>query len=305
MRLLIAILFVFHFAPIKAKFTKNYFAEELTEKDIAYFRSYEIRLQSIQKKLFKEKTDSLKLKLNETFFSILDTVLSAERSFYYPFDSLTEIVKLTSPDNLFRIINWNIYKSDGSYWYYGFIQTYRVNEKKYEYFKLIDRSESIKNPETFVGEPEKWFGMLYYKIVKNSDYYTLLGWDGNTKISQRKFIEILYFKKNGDPVFGKDVFKVPRKNPRRIVFDYSSDLTMSLKYIEDKKMIVFDHLAPREAHLEGQFQFYGPDFSYDAFEYHKQKWKYIMDVDIKNLKNKNDNIKHRENKKEKRLYVPN
>jgi hypothetical protein len=288
---------------LAGNFFPNY-TEELTEKDIAYFKNYEIRLQAIQKKLFSEKNDEIRLQLNEDFNEILDTVLSAEKSFFYPFDSLNEITRLYSPDKFFRIINWNIYKKDGSYLYFGFIQTYDLKKKTYDYFKLQNHPELVKSFETFVGSPEKWLGMLYYKIIKNDNYYTLLGWDGNNKITQKKYIDVLYFKKNGEPVFGKDVFKFPRKNPRRIVFQYSADVVMSLKYHEDKQLIIFDHLAPKESFMEGQYQFYGPDFSFDGFEYHKQKWKFVEDVDIKNIKTKNDNIRRKESKKEKPIYVP-
>jgi len=287
---------------LKSKFSIS--NEDLSEKDITYFKTYELRLQSLQKKIFAEKNDDIKIKLNEEFVEILDTILSAERSFYFAFDSLNEITRIYSPDNYFRLINWNIYKKDGSYLYFGFIQTYDVKKKKYECFRLQNHPELVKSFETFVGSHEKWLGMLYYKIIKNDNFYTLLGWDGNSKIIQKKYIDVLYFKKNGDPVFGKDVFKFPRKNPRRIVFQYSAEVVMSLKYYEDKQMIIFDHLSPKDSFMEGQYQYYGPDFSYDGFIYHKDKWKFVEDVDIKNIKTKNDNIKHKENKKEKPIYTP-
>ena len=279
--------------------------KQLSEKDKAYFLQYELKLQALQNKLFTTKNDSLKIKYNKEFLAVLDTALSAELSFYYPFDSLTQIARLTSPDNKFRIINWNIYKDNGAYFYFGFLQSFVSKDKKYECFKLVDKSAGIKNPETYIGEPDKWFGMLYYgKIIKNDDYYTLLAWDGNDKVTQKKFIEILYFKDNGDPLFGKDVFKMSKKNPRRIIFEYSSEITMSLKYNEDKGMIIFDHLAPKDAFMEGQYQFYGPDFSYDAFDYSKGKWKFVPDIDIKNIRNKNDNSKHVRNKNEKPIFTP-
>lgn len=297
MKCLFFIFFCFVFGTMFAQ-------EQLSEKDKEYFLKYELKLQALQNKLYSTKNDSLKFKYNKEFLGLLDTVLSAELSFYYPFDSLNQIGRLISPDNKFRIINWNIYKSDGTYFYFGFIQSFVSKDKKYEYFKLIDKSATIKNPETYIGEPDKWFGMLYYKIIKSDDYYTLLAWDGNDKLSQKKYIDILSFKDNGDPVFGKDVFKIPQKNPRRIVFEYSTEITMSLKYNEDKGMIIFDHLAPKDPFMEGQFQFYGPDFSYDAFDFNRGKWKFVPDIDIKNTKDKNDNIKHVENKNEKPIYTP-
>ena len=297
MRYIVLVFFLSFFA--------NAFSQvELSEKDKQYFQAAELKLQAIQKKLFTTKNDSLKSVYNKEFLGLLDTTLSAELSFYYPFDSLTQIARLTSPDNKFKIINWNIYKGDGSFFYFGFLQTFDAKTKKYEYFKLVDKSMTVKNPETYVGEPDKWFGMLYYKIIKCKDYYTLLAWDGNDKLTQRKFIDILYFKDNGDPIFGKDEFKFPKKNPRRIMFEYSTEITMSLKYNEEKGMIIFDHLAPKDQYMEGQFQYYGPDFSYDAFDYSKGTWKFVPDIDIKNIKNKKDTITHKENKKEKAIYIP-
>ncbi|HEY1038644.1 MAG TPA: hypothetical protein VGF30_04525 [Bacteroidia bacterium] len=278
---------------------------ELGEKDLAFFKKQENELQALQQKLFITKHDSIKAQLNKQFVELWDKTLSAELSFFYPFDSLKQVGRLLSPDNNFRIINWNTYNNDGSYEYFGFIQTYNKDKKKYELFKLVDKSASVKNPETYIGEPDKWYGMLYYKIIKSGDTYTLLGWDGNDKITQKKFIDVLYFKDNGDPYFGKDIFsKIPKKNPRRVVFEYSSEIAMSLHYNEEKGMIIFDHLAPRDPLMEGMYQYYGPDFSYDAFDLSKGKWKYTPDIDIKNVKNKNDGAVHKENKKEKPIYTP-
>lgn len=101
----------------------------------------------------------------------------------FPFDSLKkDIGILTSPDNKFRIINWNVEKSDGTHQYYGFIQEkYLVAKKKIEsvlLFPLIDKSTEIRNPENTVSDNKKWFGMLYYKIIpvksKKKTYYTLI-----------------------------------------------------------------------------------------------------------------------------------
>ena len=72
---------------------------------------------------------------------------------------------------------------------------------------------------------------------------------------------MLYFKPNGDPVFGKDVFKFPRKNPRRLMFEYSTDISMSVKYNERRNQIVYSHLSSRQqgSLLDGQFQYYRND----------------------------------------------
>ena len=57
---------------------------------------------------------------------------------------------------------------------------------------------------------------------------------------------------------------------------------MSLKYNNELKMIVFDHLSPFESRYQGVYQFYGPDFSYDGLEFNKGIWRLISDVDARN-----------------------
>ena len=277
-------------------------AQDLTEKDIAYFKKYEDSLAYFQKKVFSAKTDSAKFKDNAKFRKILDEVLLNDLSFYYPFDSLKQISRLVSHDKKVRLITWNLDRKDGTYYYFGFVQAMHPKTKHYEIYELTDKSTTIKNPEGHVGDNTKWFGMLYYEMVQNDNYYTLLAWDGNDKTVSRKFIDVLSFKSDGTPVFGKDVFKIPKKNPKRVMFEYSAKVVMSLR--NNNGAIVFDHLAPKDTDNINMAQFYGPDFSFDAFFPSRGKWNYEADVDVKNLKSKNDNVKHDKNKKEKAVYTP-
>ncbi len=281
------------------------YSQTLSEKDIAYFKKYEDSLCYFHKKMFSAKAaDTTKFKANVKFVRLLDEVLLNGLSFYYPFDSLKEVARLVSPDKKVRIINWNLYRNDGTqYFYFGFVQWLNPKTNHYEVYELFDKSVTVKSPETYIGDNTKWFGMLYYDIIECGDYYTLLAWDGNDKLVSRKFIDILSFKKDGTPIFGKDVFKFPKKNPKRIMFEYSAKVVMSLRYNPNAIAIVFDHLAGKDEYSEGQFQFYGPDFSYDSFIFNRSKWEYMPDVDVKNPRNKNDNVK-RDKKKEKPIYTP-
>jgi hypothetical protein len=170
----------------------------------------------------------------------------------------------------------------------------------------MDRSLTVKSPENYIGTPDKWFGMLYTQVIECNGFYTLIGWDGNDKLTQRKFVDVLYFKANGTPVFGKDVFKFPRKNPRRLMFEYSGEVSMSLKYVEKQDQIVYSHLASRQegSLLDGQFQFYGPDGSFDALVLKKNKWVTIEDIDARNDKTAADNVKKPNPKKQTPIYKP-
>jgi hypothetical protein len=135
--------------------------------------------------------------------------------------------------------------------------------------------------------------MLYYKIipvkVKRKKYYTLLGGDKNDKLTSKRIIDVLYFIPDGSPRFGADLFKLEKRSPKRVIFEYSAQAIMSVKYNEETKQIVFDHLSPAQPNFEGQYQYYGPDFSFDALEFNKGKWVYIPDVDARNGKSNKDN----------------
>lgn len=258
------------------------------------FKKQEDTLAVIQKKLFAAKNNSERFQLNNLFLSSLEKVLQNENSFKYPFDSLKQIARLTSPDKKFKLFNWDVPKDDGTFEYFGFMQIHDSKNNKYILHKLTDKSDEIKNPENYSSDHKKWFGMLYYKIIpkkiKKNTYYVLLGFDGNDKISRKKIIDVLKFNNNNIPQFGDAVFKMEKKTVKRVIFEYNAEAIMSLKYNDKEDMIVFDHLAPPKEGLKGQHQFYGPDFSYDALKYEKGKWVYVPDIDARNNKNYKDKI---------------
>jgi len=267
------------------------------------------------------KKESNRFEANKTLLFYWNSILQNEKSMQYAFDSLKAkkyVSIINAPDNKFRLITWNLYKDDGTFAYFGFLQvntskTIKKNlfkkeaSKSYELYSLIDKSGAIKSPESYIGEPSKWFGMLYVDVIKtNEDDYTLIGWDGNDKLTQRKFIDVLYFKSNGIPTFGKDLFKIPGKFVKRMMFEYAAEVAMSLKYNEERKQIIYSHLAPNsiDPTLEGQFQYYGPDGSFDALSLKKGKWFQETDIDIRKLKDKNDNVKRPNVSKQTPIYKP-
>ncbi|MBL7889864.1 MAG: hypothetical protein JNL24_09940 [Bacteroidia bacterium] len=278
------------------------FTDLLAKKDttLDYFNAQQAKIIQINKKLFKSKNDDEKQKLNTELLAVFEETLNQPQSFEYSFDSLKkDIGILASPDGKFRIINWNIEKSDGTHLYYGFIQEkYTSSKKKTEsilLFPLIDKSGEIKNPENTISDNKKWYGMLYYKIIpvkqKKKTYYTLLGRDMNDKTSQKKIIDVLSFDGNGNPRFGMDVFSLPKKYPKRIVFEYAINCVFALKYDEDLNMIVYDRLGPIEAQLEGQYQYYcTSDFEYDGLKLKKGKWVFTPNVAPKNNKDNKDKL---------------
>src|ERR1035437_688534 len=267
---------------------------------------YQDSLTILCKKIYGSKSDSDKQKYNQQFLSTFEHALNTANSFDFSFDSLNkDIAFLKSPDNKFRIINWNIPKKDGTQEYYGFVQEKYTEIKKKGFFRkehietiqlysLIDKSDEIKKPENYISDNKKWYGMLYYKIIekktKAKTYYTLLAWDGNDKYTTKKIIDVLTFDNNGTPRFGADIFNFQKKYPKRVIFEYAASCRMSLKFNEKKDSIVFDHLAPTEPQLEGQYQYYCGDMSYDGFGFKHGKWNYGLDINAVNEKDYKDKI---------------
>ncbi len=268
-------------------FTQNGFAQDSQEQ----LEDYETRIFTCFEKMKNEKSDSIKNDLNLEIQDLFGKALQLKASFDYPFASLKQFIyNETSEDKLLRIFNWNVPYNDGRQKYGAILHYYIKKQKKYRIFSLNDNSDNIVNPEKRKLSENNWYGALYYKMLykkyKREKYYTLFGWDGNSDYSTKKIIEVLHFDSRGKPVFGAPIFKMPRGKNNRIIFEYSKQSQMMLRYDENAKLIVFDLLVPPSPLYKGQFQFYGPEGTYDGFYFKKGKWIYKANVDVRNEKKK-------------------
>lgn len=254
-------------------------------------------LRDLQKSVFYSRSEKDRFEANKQFLAAWEKIVEMPEILTYKLDGLKDVAIISSPFQRLRIITWNIPKDDGTQVYFGYIlvnnrilvsRGFFRNKYKEEYsvYRLLDRSPLIKNPETHIGGADKWFGMLYVQMIMCDGYITLIGWDGNDKLTQRKFIDILYFKDDGTPVFGKDVFDTPKKGIKRMMFEYSADVTMSVRYLEANGQIIFSHLVPRERGtvLEGQYQYYGPDSEFDGLYQKGDRWIFMEKVDVRSDK---------------------
>ncbi len=261
-----------------------------SDEDVV-FSDFENEIIKNIKQISKYKTDSVNKIYSDSVYEKISKVVYTEGSFEYKFDSLSNYIGIiNSPDKKIRIYNWNLLLENGEYLYYALIQY--VNKKgEQKIFSLKDNSSGIDNSESFVGNPENWYGMLYYDIIfvenKNDDYYILLAWDGNNYFTNKKFIDVLYFDEDDTPFFGKDVFEYKGKGKMRIAFEYSEKCSMAVDYNQELKMIVFDHLSPSKPIYKDMYEYYGADFSYDALKCDKGTWKLMEDIDVRNSKSGN------------------
>jgi hypothetical protein len=255
---------------------------------IKRLHTYEDSLTSLGKQFINNDNEMERKNANYAFIKTLVSALKIPNSFLYPFDSVKSVSILNSPDNRFRIISWPIVNDDGSYRFYGTIQ---INTGgKLQMYPLNDYSPFLKNPEDSITDNRKWFGAEYYRIIPVYSpklYYVLLGWKGNTVKSTKKVIEVLSFK-DDKPVLGLPVFEGNGKTRKRVVFEYTRQVSMLLRYVPDQNLIVFDHLSPPDPKLKNQRDTYGPDLSYDGYKLKDGKWLYVENLDMRNVPNNHD-----------------
>jgi len=277
-------------------------------QDFQSMRVAEDTLAAILTRLNQAEDDSLRYILNDSFRTTLSSIMMLPGADDAKFESLKTLIKITSDDNRFRIVHWNLPTQDGRKKYFGFLKL--LHQSPPVLFPLTDFSDSIASPDTVILDCSHWFGALYYKVIteknaRGKEYYTLLGWAGNNAAITQKVIEILSFDDKGIPQFGLPVFpNYARGNNTRVVFRYSASTTMSLKYEEqpitsEKKwnpekrgfneksrnalMIVFDRLVPLDPQLERLYQFYvAAGDIFDGFQFTHGSWNFIQGIEPKN-----------------------
>lgn len=273
--------------------SQKVFSQDISQKVL---QEYEDTLSTLAYTIMHGETETIRLEANRGFYSEILEVLKYKNSYYYPFDSLKSISILQPDDQSFRLFNWIIRKDDGGIKYQAFIVLPSVKNKKNVIIQIQDKSDYHSDFENQIFNQNNWYGALYYKIIspkkKNNKYYTLLAWDGNSKKSVKKIIDILEIKEN-EVYFGKNIFLKNNQKSNRVLVEYNSKTSVSVNYDKDQKRIIFDHLVPLKENQEGFKAFYVPDGSYDCYQYKNGKWIFIQDIDArsKNSSTNNFNIK--------------
>jgi hypothetical protein len=249
--------------------------------DTLFFRQQEQKLILLQKGI-KNAQGSEKNQLEIAFRDSLAVLLQYKGAQLFQFDSIKSIGHIISSDEKLHVYTWNIPQSGGYNNYYGIIQFYLKKDDKYISTVLEEKTGFLNKSQQAMAQPNNWPGALYYKIitnkVKDEVYYTLLGFDFNNLISNRKVIEVINIDEFGIPVFKQQGFVYNGKKLNRIVFEYTERAQMQLDYNDKTKLIVFDHLSPSKPSLQDQYQFYGPDLSYDGLKFIDGIWVHQSDI---------------------------
>jgi len=210
-------------------------------------------------------------------------------------DSVPFLGQLSSWDGVIRMLCWNLVLQNGSYQYHCIMR--HKPTKETVAVTIFQDNTDWERMERKPIRPNDWYGALYYKILANryrgKTYYTILGWDGKDNITNRKVVDVINIQ-GKSVILGSSMFKSEKGLPlHRLIYEYANDVSMALNYDEKEKLIIMDHLSPEDSRFEGQFQFYAPDFSYDALKFEKGEWIFERDVFAKNrgLNNLPDNAR--------------
>ncbi len=215
---------------------------------------------------------------------IMPVALSAEGAMDFPWSKLDMIGVITADDGRLRIFTWHIMEDPDHYSYFGYMQ---MNQKRDQIrvFELTDNLKPQRNLTRLEQTTENWYGKLYYQITsesyKRETYYTLMGMDFNDSRSTIKTIETISLQRR-NPRFEKNMYLVGNTQQDRMVLEYSSQVSISVRYDPSIRMITFDHLEPLHPIYRNNFEFYGPDGSYDGLKFTDGIWVFQRDIDARN-----------------------
>ncbi len=265
------------FSIISISFAVHLFAQDNNGQLVKAEEQLNQVLTQLRSTKDKETIDQINTEFKKDFKEALEI----NGAFDYPFSSLKSIGDIRSDDGLVRIFSWNVQFQDLSNDYFSFILKKDKRRGDVDVIELKRQDQHIRLARNETIDKDNWYGALYYDIIdvekRNRTFYTLLGYDFNTQRSTIKFIDVLYFT-GSTPHLGYPLFKNERERYLRVLFEYSNDAIMSLRYDNDRDLIIFDHLSPKTSKLKEFREFYVPDMSYDAYIWDGKYWNLKEDI---------------------------
>lgn len=255
------------------------------------------RLRALIDSARKEKSDSLRMEINDVFFAELTAALRESSATANIFDSLN-IGVITSTDAKVTLFNWNLQQNNGTNIYFLIIKNNTANQV----IPMKPMTALQEISEETVFRDGDWPGGLYYRIIYRTDltgsFYTLLGWDGFSRTTSRKTIDALSFDTDGSPVFGASIFRTKDGVRNRVVSEYAAQASFTQSYDRQKvtlsnvrksqrkitdDIIVLDRLVPMDESLTGQRWAYGPAGNvYDGYIVFNKLWSFVEDIAPRN-----------------------
>lgn len=242
-------------------------------------------LEKLYGRLINNFDDNDRLRINDSIKVIIDSYVTSDTVFKHRFTNLRYLGQIISSDSLLKIITWNLVLSNSPsrYFCYFIRKPEKGKENKVNRLTTVYREEQVKT-DTIYTEPN-WYGALYYDIkpyvINDKRCWIILGIDYGNSFITRKIIEVLSFTPEDSIIFGRKWFASGEMIKFRDVFEYASNGMMSLRFSSDSS-IVFDHLVPFSPALKDDRQYYGPDYSFDAYNFEDGLWRLTINVDARN-----------------------
>lgn len=254
-----------------------------------------------------------KQRAHDQFSAIMQEWITSDQFSEKDLDLIQWLSVKRPEDKAFTIVTWQLALDDNNNSYYGYL----LHDNSVH--KLVATTDD-EDMEYSVLTASDWAGALYYNILEvtqaTGKAYVLFGFDRHQNYMHRKIADVLTFE-NGEPEFGKEIFKRQEEGERgiiknRLILDYSSDANVSLNYNPNLDMIVMDHLIARIGRIPGQGPTFLPDGSYVGWVWDGEYFNYIdkiynqiqdsppfpkpvLDQDSRNIMGQNDKDKKRRN----------
>ncbi len=258
-------------------------AQSMSKETRQELEKKEDTLKDFARKMVFSENAAERFRSDSNFVRTFVRALQTPQSFYYSFDSVN-ISKLYSPDSSFRIFTWELKKDEYVILQKGAIQM-RTADGSLKLFRLQDISMFTRRPQDSARTNLNWIGAIYYKMImkewQGKKYYTLFGFDDFSINSNKKWVEVLSFNNNGEPVFGGPFFSYKNdtgseKKPvqARIALEYKKEARAFANFDPELDLIIIDHLISETDEPEKKFT-YVPDGDYEAFRWENGQWVHI------------------------------
>ena len=243
----------------------------------------ESELSSLFRELYSD-TLTESDKVLDRILQKMPVALEMEGAMEYPWNGFERIGVVSSDDRKIRVFTWHVEDDPDNFRYFGFVQV-ELRRGRVRVVELVDNGKKQRDLYQLDQSAGNWYGKLYYGIVttqhRRETIYTLLGMDFNNRRSTLKTVEAMEIRRNR-PNFLQERFFNGRDLVDRLVLEYSSQVAISVRWDPEMKMITFDHLVPFHQVYSGNYEFYGPDGSFDGLAFTDGVWVYRQDIDARN-----------------------
>src|SRR5690606_27347036 len=257
-------------------------AQSLSSSDLKKITIKEDSLKSLAENFHTDSLTAGRMRSDSLFVKTLIRTLQIKNSFHYPLDSVFGVSKVYAPDSSFRILSWNL-SFDQYYSRQRAAIQFNTPDGSLKMVPLRDISEFTENEMDSVRTKDNWIGSVIYRIIQtshnNKNYYTLIGFDDYSALSNKKWLEVMCFNSKNEPVFGGPFFSFEEDSIKKPVqyrynIEYKKEARAVLEYDEELELIIIDHLISETGEPENKFT-YIPDGDVEAFKWKNGKWVHV------------------------------